>query len=519
MMKNITKSIFAAFLITVVTSCGKDFLEETPYTFISSEALYSTNSGLEAAIGGCYSAMTDYAGFGAGYPTLMTVGSGGYYTTQAPAADLSSLTFGGSTIWLTNNSPWDAFYSAINVANDIIEYAPKGGADDAVKTRIVGEAKLLRGMLYFNLVRMFGGVPLRTKPVSSEDTDLPRASIDDVYNLIIADLTEAKATMPAPGSTPKGRPNKFAASALLGKVYLALASNTPNSPNWQKAKDELLLVVNSNAYKLEKSSTLLFDINNENSVESIIEFQYSISGGPQGQFTNFFTPGRSTLTPLAQSGPFGRNRVNKEIFDRHKAQYPTDPRIDVNYVYGQFFRGTTAVKVYPDNKAGEGFPYIKKYVDPSFVSNASNRNFIYLRYADVLLMLAEIENEINGPANAYAWVNQVLKRARDKNGDGTLIAPTPADWTGLTQVEFRDRILRERRYELIGECHLWYDVRRKGKDYFFEFLNEHNNNPTLNLQFDKKYPLNERLMLFPIPDKEINANSKIDPKDQNPGYN
>jgi starch-binding outer membrane protein, SusD/RagB family len=517
-MKNIIKGLFVSFWVTVFASCGKDFLAEKPYTFISSEALYSTNGGLEAAINGCYSTMADYDGFGAGYLTLMTVGSGGYYTSQAPSADLSALKFGASTIWLTNNSPWDAFYSAINVANDIIEYAPKGGADEAVKMRTIGEAKFLRGLLYFNLVRMFGGVPLRTKPVTSEDTDLPRTSPDEIYNLIIADLTDAKATMLAPGLTIKGRPNKFAASALLGKVYLALASNTPNSPYWQKAKDELLLVVASNAYQLEKSSALLFDVNNENSKESIIEFQYSISGGPQGQFTNFFTPGRSTLTPLAQSGPFGRNRLNKEIFDRHRAQYPTDPRIDVNYVYGQFFRGTTAVKVYPDNKAGEGFPYLKKYVDPSFVSNASNRNFIYLRYADVLLMLAEIENEINGPDNAYVWVNQVLKRARDKNGDGTVIAATPADWTGLTQPDFRDRILRERRYELIGECHLWYDVRRKGKDYFFDFLNEHNNNPALNLQFDKIYPLNAGLILLPIPDKEINANSKIDPKDQNPGY-
>ena len=509
-MKNIIKGFLALFLITLA-ACGKDFLEEKPYTFISSEALYSNNTGLEAAINGCYATMADYAGFGAGYPTLMTVGSGGYYTTQAPAADLGTLTFGGSTLWLTNNSPWDAFYSAINVANDIIEYAPKGGASDSVKTRIVGEAHLLRGMLYFNLVRMFGGVPLRTKPVTAEDTDLPRATKEEVYNLIIADLENAKTTMSAPATTQKGRPHKFAASALLGKVYLTLE-------NWQKAKNELLTVVNSGVYQLEKSSTLLFDINNENSKESIIEIQYAISGGPNGQLTNFFAPSRSNFTPLASNGPFGRNRLNKDIFDRHRTQYPTDPRIDVNYIYTQFLRGTTVVKIYPDNKAAEGFPYLKKYIDPAFVSNTSNRNFIYLRYADVLLMLAEAENEITGPASAYAWVNQVLKRARDKNGDGTMIATTPADWSGMTQTDFRDRILRERRYELIGECHLWYDVRRKGETYFLDFLKEHNTHPGLNTQFDKIYPLNPRTMLYPIPDKEINANSKIDPKDQNPGY-
>jgi hypothetical protein len=78
--------------------------------------------------------------------------------------------------------------------------------------------------------------------------------------------------------------------------------------------------------------------------------------------------------------------------------------------------------------------------------------------------------------------------------------------------------MRERRYELIGECHLYYDVRRRGETYFLNFLKEHNTHPGLNTQFDKIYPLNSRLLLFPIPDKEINANSKIDPKDQNPGY-
>lgn len=507
--KHYTIYILAILLTTV--SCKKDFLEETPYSFISSETLYSTNSGLETAINGCYATMSDYAGYGAGYPTLMTVGSGGYWTNQAPAADLNTLTFGASTLWLTNNSPWDAFYAAINVANDIIEYAPKGGAADSTKTRVVGEAHLLRGMLYFNLVRMFGGVPLRTKPVTAADTDLPRATKQEVYDVIIADLEKAKTMMAAPASVQKGRPHKYAASALLGKVYLTLE-------NWQKAKDELLIVVNSNTYQLEKSSALLFDINNENSKESIIEIQYTISGGTNGQLTNFYTPNRSNFTPLAQNGPFGRNRLNKDIFDRHKAQYATDPRIDVNYIYGQFMRGTTVVKVYPDNKANEGFPYVKKYIDPAFISNNSNRNFIYLRYADVLLMLAEAENELNGPDNAYAWVNQVLKRARDKNGDGTVIAATPADWSAMTKDDFRDRILRERRYELIGECHLWYDVRRKGETYFLNFLTEHNTHTGLNTQFDKIYPLNTRLMLFPIPDKEINANSKISPADQNPGY-
>lgn len=509
-MKHIFKS-FITLLLLLSTACKQNFLQEEPYSFISAEALYKNNDGLKAAINGCYSRMAGEGGFSAGYGSLLNVASGGFRTFQDASADLDALTFGASTLWLSNNTPWDAFYSAINVANDIIEYAPKGDASDSMKIHTVGEAHLLRGMLYFNLVRMFGGVPLHAKPVSASEPHLPRAPKEEIYKLIIADLEKAKAMMAGPATAVKGRPHKFAAYALLGKVYLTLE-------NWQKAKDELLALVNSNAYQLEKSSVLLFDINNENCKESIIEIQYSAAVVPPGgNWTNLYTP-RSNFTPLAQNGPFGPNRLNKVIFDRHRAQYPTDPRIDAHYIYGQFMRGTTVVKVYPDNKAGEGFPYIKKYIDPGYINTPSNRNFIYLRYADVLLMLAEAENEINGPDNAYQWINQVLKRARDKNGDGSVIATTPADWSDMTQAMFRERILRERRYELIGECHLWYDTRRKGLTYTMDFLKEHNTHPALNPQFDRIYPLDPRLMLFPIPEREINTNSKIEPKDQNPGY-
>ncbi len=517
-MKNYFQRIFIlAFSISLV-ACEGGFLAEKPYSFVTSDAIYNSATGLDAAINGTYAQLTEFAGFGAGYPSLINIGSGGFWTNQGPAQDLNTLTYGGSNVWLSNNSPWDAFYSAINSANIIIELAAKGTADETSKTKAIGEAHFIRGMLYFNLVRMFGGVPLRTLPVSAADTDLPRSSREDVYSLIIEDLEKAKNMMPEVGANIKGRPHRLAASALLGKVYLTLAGDDASSANWQKAKDELQLVIQSNAYKLESSYAAVFDINNENNAESIIEFQYSISGGPNSQMTNYYSPARSNFTPAAQNGPFGRNRVNKDIFDKHVATYPDDPRINETFIHTSFGRGNTTVKVYPDNLNNEGFPYIKKYIDPAFLSNTTNRNFIYLRYADVLLMMAECENEINGPENAYAYVNQVLKRARDIKGDGSEMATVPADWSGLTKAQFRDRIMLERRFELLGECHLYYDVRRRGLQKFINFLKEHNSHIKLNLQFDVIYPLNPRLMLMPIPDKEINANSKINPEDQNPGY-
>lgn len=519
-MKN-NKIFILCLAISVTFGSCKKFLDEEPYSFISSEALYKTDLGCETAINGCYGTLAEYGGFGAGYLTIMTVGSGAYYTAQAPAADLSNLTFGGSTLWLTNNSPWDAFYNAIKVANDIIENVPKGNASDYTKKKTVAEARFIRGMLYFNLVRMFGGVPLRTKPVTEQDVNIARSTKDEVYNFLIADLIAAKDGMIA--NSIKGRPSKFAAQALLGKVYMTLASDPSianSSVNWQKAKDELLAVVNSNAYSLFPSYSGLFDAANENTSESIIEIQYTISGGPQGQFTNFFCPTNSTFTPLAANGPFGRNRLNKEIVDTHRLVYPLDPRRKVNYIDSQYNKNDgTVQRVWPLQKTGaNSFVYIKKYIDPNYVATNSNRNFIYLRYADVLLMLAEVENELNGPANAYQYINQVLSRARN-----TVVPASsqPANWAGMTQAEFRGRIMLERQFELIGECHLWYDVRRRGPIPFQVFLDRHNTYPanlTSGVDFKYQLPQALRTILLPIPDKEINSNTLINPSDQNPGY-
>jgi starch-binding outer membrane protein, SusD/RagB family len=518
-MKNIYQIFTAITLFFVVTSCKKNSLDEVPYSFISDDALYNTNAGCEAALNGCYNAMADYGGFGAGYPTIMSIAGGGFYTTQGPASDMNALAFGANTLWLTNNSPWDAFYKAIAVANDIILKVPQGNAVDSIKRKTIGEAYLLRAINYFNLVRMFGGVPLHTEPPTANSVHKARATVQQSFDLIIADLEKAKTMMGA--VAVKGRPTKYAAWALLGKVYIQMAGNDNTSPNWAKAKTELLEVIARGGYSLVSNSELLISPTNENSSESIIEIQYTNNAsGPNGQHCNFYTPSQTSFTPLAQNGPFGRNRVNKDIYDRHKTQYPTDPRIDAYYIDSsvRLLNGTTQT-IYPlINNAQRGWPYLKHYVDPTYTATYSNRNFVYLRYADILLSLAEVENELTGPANAYNYVNLVLRRARDRFGNGTSIATTPADWSGMTQDQFRDRIMRERRYELVGEFHIWYDVRRRGQTEFFNFLTEHNNHPTFSVGNDKTYPLNARYLLLPIPEKEINLNFLIDPSNQNPGY-
>jgi hypothetical protein len=226
--------------------------------------------------------------------------------------------------------------------------------------------------------------------------------------------------------------------------------------------------------------------------------------------------------------PLARVRLHKMTFDDHRNTYPGDPRIDASYIHTSYRNktntSTTLIYPSPTATAANGYPYLLKYNDPNWVANGSNTNLIYLRYADVLLMLAEIENELRGPAGAYKYINEVMHRARDANGNGTIEATetSPADWSGMTQSTFRDRIMLERRIELVGEVHEFYDTRRRGEAYLLKYYQQHNAHPRFVEANDFLFPTDaasvKRNMLMPIPAEEMNTNRLIPPSEQNFGY-
>ena len=332
------------------------------------------------------------------------------------------------------------------------------------------------------------------------------------------DFQRAKELMPDFGEYRPERPVKWAAYMYLAKVYMTMATMNGNNDLqlWQKAYDEAIQVYGK--YSLEPLYADVFDLNNENNGESIFEIQYGQNGAIRNSdVIRTYTPQNSLFAPENQV-TFGRVKANKETFDSHQDQYPGDPRLDATYIYGSYERtdGTTRT-VYPERTNGnDGFAYIKKYIDPNYNGTTTNRNFIKLRYADLLLMLAEIENELNGPANAYQYVNEVLARARNtENGP----AAQPADYAGMTQDQFRERIMMERQYELLAEGHTWFDVRRRGYEYFLQHvIYPHNESPNFHQSTDFVYPVTVKNMLLPIPSDEISGNYEITQADQNPGY-
>src|SRR5215218_159818 len=522
-MKKIKIFLFGLSIISIGVSCKKGIAED-PKGFLNDKTLFNTEFGAKAALTGVYERISTYYYFGNQLPQCLSFASGAFW-----ASVLLSQNEAKQAALPTDDMvrrPWLEMYSGVSAVNGLIDGLIESPLTGKTRDNVLGEGYFLRGVYYFNAVRIWGAVPLRLHLATDQDVNMARTPVDKIYEQVISDLQQAKALMPEPAAQVKGRPNKFAAYALLAKVYMTLAGNDQASPYWQKAYDEAIQVYNSGGYKLVRPFKDLWDVNKENSVESIFEVQYTTAGGSANGLTQSWMPTSSSYI-LGAGSPLARVRVHKMTFDDHRNTYPGDPRINASYIHTTFnSKSGTPQTVYPNPaaSAANGYPYLLKYNDPAWVANGSNTNLVYLRYADVLLMLAEIENELRGPAGAYKYINEVMNRARDANGNGTIEATeiSPADWTGMSQATFRDRIMLERRIELVGEVHEFYDTRRRGEAYLLKYYQQHNAHPKFNANNDFLFPTDaasvKRNMLLPIPAEEFNYNRLLTPADQNFGY-
>lgn len=501
-------SIIGFLAIVLCFSGCDDFLDEDVETFFNEDQVFSTESGLEAAINGLYQNYAGPAYHGSSIHTFINPLSGRFFSNQGASQDATSLNCLPNNTWLTRM--WPGMYETVDVANTIIVNLE----DSQLPNRDIalGQAHFLRAATYFDLVRYFGGVPIKTTPANINDLNTPRSSKQEVYDLVIADFEKAKLLLPNPGEYLSDRPVKTAANMYLAKVYMTLAGENNDNAMWQAAYTEAIQVYGQ--YSLVPLFEELFEFGNENTSEAIFEIQYGANGAER----NSDIIRSYTLKQFFDYPTFGRIRPNKEVFDQHVIQYPGDPRIDATFIYDFYTKANGAnVNLYPIQINGnDGFTAIKKYLDPDFNGSTTSRNMLKLRYADLLLMLAEIENELNGPGNAYQYVNEVVARARTQ-ADGSQTSE-PADYSGLSQDEFRSRIMKERQFELLGENHDWFDTRRRGYEYFLEEIIEtHNSFPNLGNK-DFTYPVSVKNMLLPIPSTELSNNSSISQADQNPGY-
>lgn len=536
-----------ALALVLLTSC-QDFLEEQPTTQYSAEEIYNNSKTVESALNGLYSTLISYENYGYRLYYTTEAHSGIFTTTKTPAGDLQ---LGGMMLATNDNNVEKAYmgqFTTIGVANDILYYLgmPDNKLDPAQRNKVIGEASFIRGLSYFNLVRMFGRVSLITKPVMSyQESQTPRDSVVKIYRQIIQDLNTAWATMPAPtdASLMKlGRPHKYAAKAMLAKVYLTMATSEELTPEqkvgaFDSAYVNAKAVYDANVYSLVAKYGDLFDVTKKNSKESIFELQFNALVGSM-RLTETTLPGGTTLIPNSDGSSWGKTRPTLAAYDLIKNTYSGDPRLATTFLpspYSILVSGAIRSKVcYPGVPTGadrrEYLPYIKKYVDPSY-NGGSNSNLIVFRYADLLLTLAEAANELGRPDEAITYANLVLKRARDLDGNG-IIAPTelaPADWAmGLPQAQVRDKIMTEYQIELLGEGNDWFTTHRR-LDYFKQIILRHNARISLmpvwtgvtvlgTFTLPTTDNLIKKNLLFPFPANEIIRNEAIPQDDQNYGY-
>lgn len=443
------------FLVFTISGC-EDFLEVNPQGELTQEAYPSSASDALLATNAAYSVLRQWHFHSGGYP-ILDIMSDDALKGSNPNDQLATVgAYDNFDITPTQDGLdrwWATLYEGIKRSNVVIEKLPAIAMDEDLKAKYIAEAKFIRGLLYFELTRAWGDVPIVT--TTEPPLKLSKSDQSAVYELIEEDLLAAVASLPEKSVlevSDLGRATRGAAKALLGKVYLYQRDFT-------NAETYLMEVIDSKEYALEPVFADANGENGEHGVESVFEIgAVSNSEGGGNQYANTQgvrgTPNRG----------WGFNRPSEDL---RNAFEPGDPRLDATIIdLGEELDGVTILGdgTTPDETRDEEGNLIERecynqkvWIPGNTTNTQFGHNRRWIRYADVLLMAAEALNENNKPSDALIYLNQVRERAREGNPD---ILP---DVTETGKEALRDLIFLERRYELAMEGHRYFDLVRSGK--------------------------------------------------------
>lgn len=486
-MKSYNKIFSFILILSLLFGCD-NFLEIEPLDRVDGSSFFSDDDELLIGVNGVYASQRLVFSRADGGQSLIyrlfeerSDNAGADHTDQGERVETDLFKEG------TGNLPisglWEAMWNTVNLANKVIISGTTAEGDQELVSRIVGEAKFIRASLYFYMVNAWGALPIRTEP--TEDftaTILPRSSVDDVYSLIVQDLTDAAAALPnsyAGGSGNEvGRVTNGAAMTLLGKVQL----QNGNLP----AAEAALRTVLGRYSLLPDFGSIYSGAGNENTAESIFEISFNA-----GNQTAWAVP--QQFVPISIAAPLGTNGSGRNVLSSYPTQDladsfdPADLRIP--HTFGTATEG---------NYLGL---YISKFIQPG-ATNGSDINFVMLRYADVLLMLAEAIGE---STEAYDLINEVRTRA----GLPDIDASSPGT--------FMEKVMNERRWEFAFELHRWIDLLRLPDAEVFSIMETQLESQQLN-KFGMTVDISLTLdnLLYPIPQNEIDISDGV--VEQNPGY-
>lgn len=448
-------------LIVLGFSC-QDKLELTPISQLSTANFYQSETDYIVAINGAYNGLRNEFGdivlFGDIRSDNTVPVLSGSVTTRSDFNDFSIL---------PNNvairGRWENSYNTLARVNAILDRIDDSEIDSNLKSRIKGEALFIRGLVYFNLVRIFGNVPLVLSEITpAESLELPQSNTEQVYSAIVTDLTQAASQLPVSYDASNiGRATKIAANALLGKVFLYSGNYSESVTAFRK----VLAEEGTNVDLLADYSDI-FDISNEYNAEILFAVRWTNDGVNGNSFNysyaNINEPdNKATSTDLFFE--FEEGDIRRDVTLNTTAS-PIDTLV---YKYGYA----------PGGQGESDWPVI--------------------RYADVLLMLSEALNEQGFVADGEAF--DLLNRVRARAG----LASIDSDMVN-NQEAFRLALEHERRCELASEGHRWFDLVRTGR--YIEVMSE------------KGFNVAAYHNLFPIPENEISKINDDNILKQNPGY-
>lgn len=510
-MKYSIYSICFGCLLFLGAGCTKFLEEDSDPSNLSPDNYYTLPEHADAAMAAAY-ARTRFIGEGAGIFvqnfSMLEAVTGTARTETAQNSDLNNLfgmVYNGDNL-LVNNW-YNGLYNVIAQTNLVLEKVPGIDMPDAAKNRVLGEARFLRAWAYFYAVRLWGDLPLLTRPIfsSADSSFYPRKTpLATIYDAIVSDLTTAE-TSGLPWRDSTGKASLGAIKSLLAEVYLTMAGQPLNKgvSHYTLAAEKANEVITNGSFSLFGSYSDLHNLTMENRGEHIFQVQYlaSVAGNPiQPILLPNFKGVSAYGTEVGSTVPTPAFYASYEAGDKRTVDRQ-------GFFYTSYYtEGDGALK-------NLGAPYIYKHFDiPAHGSfgvkgtTQSDLNWPLIRFAQVLLTYAEAQNEAGGGPNAAAY--KALKDIRDRAG-----LATPAIGT-FNQASFREAVWRERWHELCYEGVTWFDMVRLRKAYkestnsFVDFVGH---------KFaDNGATLEQKHLLFPIPISEIRNNPNIKP--QNPGY-
>lgn len=487
MKKNIVQTFLMLLIFFSITGCKKFITKDIVGQYPESQ-FYTTQAQALLAINAAYQPL----GFTTANNNRLWVfgdvasndaAKGGNPGDQADIEFIDQFTINSTNGNLA--SMWALLYDGIARCNIVLSKVPAITMDKNIQTRILGEAKFLRAWYYFELINIFGDVPLVLQPLGPDQLQVAQSPVQLIFETVIEiDLIDAAANLPATYSgADVGRATAGAATALLAKAYIF-------ESKWENAATASGKIVKGNLYNLMSLYSQNFSAKFKNNKESVFEIQHLTGQDPKlgNELNQYFAP--------QVDGGYYFNAPTQNFVDEFEKTGAgiIDPRLD--YTVGRDSMPWFNNRIF-DKAWSQSTGYLTRKHQQSLaeVPNKSdgNINYIAIRYADVLLWYAEALNESGHSAAALVPLNTVRKRAResylyDMGQAGYPNIPTDLlpDIISTNQVDLRKAIQHERRVELGFEFHRYFDIIRWGKDYATQSLKD---KPNFNYDLNKHFPI------------------------------